>query len=143
TNRSAQRHKLRAYLADRRPVILAEIGNRLVIRNQATGEPHDLNVAASLTLKSPARLNAVEVTVDVELEQHRRMVRRSAGDFRINPVEPQGGQIELIHKYVDHTDRIVFANPIFKTFREQCALVAVRPFNKALHPIPPQIAQES
>src|SRR5262249_9247802 len=47
--------------------------------------------------------------------------------------EPQIGQIKLIHKYVDHTDRIVFANPIFKTFREQCALVAVRSLNKALH----------
>jgi hypothetical protein len=105
TNLSAQRHKLRTYLADRSPVILAEIGNRLVLGNQATDEPHDFNVAASLTLKSPARLNPVEVTVDVELEQHRRMVRRSAGDFRINPVEPQIGQIELIHKYVDHTDR--------------------------------------
>src|SRR5262249_16630952 len=56
----------------------------------------------------------------------------------INPVEPQIGQIELIHKYVDHTDRIVFANPIFKAFGEQCVLLAVRSLNKALHLIPPQ-----
>jgi len=32
------------------------IGNRLVIRNQPTGEPHHLNVAARLTLKPAARL---------------------------------------------------------------------------------------
>jgi hypothetical protein len=43
-------------LADRRPVILAEIGNRLVMGNQPTGGPHHLNVAGSLTLKPAARL---------------------------------------------------------------------------------------
>src|SRR5262249_57508766 len=62
TNLSAQRHKLRTYLADRRPVILAEIGNRLVIGSQATGEPHHLYVAASITIKPPARLHPLLVT---------------------------------------------------------------------------------
>src|SRR5215208_5128715 len=75
---SAERHKLRTHLADRRSVILAEIGNRLVIGNQPTAEPHDLNVAASLSFKSAARLKPVEITVDVELEQHRRMIRGTA-----------------------------------------------------------------
>src|SRR5262245_61962065 len=59
-----------------------------------------------------------------------------AGNLRINPVEPQIGQIEIVHKYVDHTDRIVFTNPIFKAFREQRALLAVRSLNKVLHPDP-------
>ena len=44
------------------------------------------------------------------------MIRRPAGELRINPVEPQIGQIELIDKYVDHTNRIVLANPVFQTF---------------------------
>jgi outer membrane protein TolC len=35
----------------------AEIGNRLVIRNQPAGEPHHLNVAASLTLKPAANVD--------------------------------------------------------------------------------------
>src|SRR3977135_1100509 len=48
---SANGDELRAHLAYRWPVILAEIGNRLVIRNQPTGEPHHLNVAASPTVK--------------------------------------------------------------------------------------------
>src|SRR5947209_6256306 len=99
-DRAAKRHELRAYLADRRPVILAEIGNRLVIRNKPTGEPHDFNVTTRLTLKPAARLNAVEITVDVELEQHRRMIRWTAGDLGLNPVEPQIGQIEPVDKNV-------------------------------------------
>src|SRR5271166_934356 len=72
---SAKANKLRTHLADRRPIILAEIGNRLVIRSQPTGEPHHLNVAPSLALKPPARLNPGEAAVEVELQQHRRMVR--------------------------------------------------------------------
>ncbi len=72
-------------VAYRRPVILAEIGNRLVIRNQPTGKPHHLNVAARLTLKPAARLNPIEITVNGELQQHRRMVRRPAGGLGINP----------------------------------------------------------
>src|SRR5262249_49689608 len=36
TYRSAKPDKPRTHLADRRPVILAEIGNRLVIGNQST-----------------------------------------------------------------------------------------------------------
>jgi len=107
-----------------------------VIRNQPTGEPHHLNVAASLTLKPAARLNPIEITVNVELQQHRRMVRRPAGGLGINPAKPKLGQI-------NHANRIILANPIFQAFRKQCALAAVHPPNKALHPIPPQIAQES
>src|ERR1700730_2586619 len=140
---SAKCDELRAHLAYRSPVILAEIGNRLVIGNKPTGEPHDLNVAPSLTLKPAARLNPIEITVNVKLQQHRRMVRRPAGCLGINPAEPKLVQIEPIHKDVDHTNRIILANPIFQAIRKQRALPAIRALNKALHPIPSQIAQES
>jgi hypothetical protein len=114
-----------------------------VIRNQPTGEPHHLNVAASLTLKPAARLNPIEITVNVELQQHRRMVRRPAGGLGINPVKPKLGQIEPPDKDINHANRIILANPIFQAFRKQGALPAIHPLNKAHHPIPPQIAQES
>ena len=138
-NLSAKGDELRAHLADRRPVILAEIGNRLVIGNQPTGEPHHLNVAPGLALKPAARLNPVEIAVNVELQQHRRMVRRPAGGLGINPAEPKLGKIEPLDKDVDHANRIILANPIFQAFRKQRALPAIRALNKALHPIPPQI----
>ena len=76
---SAKRDKSAAYLADRSTVILAEISNRLVIRNQPTREPHHLNVASGLALKPAARLNSIEVAVDVEFQQYRWMVRRPSG----------------------------------------------------------------
>ncbi len=39
------------HFADRRAIALAEAGNRLVIRDQAAGQPHDLHVATTLALK--------------------------------------------------------------------------------------------
>src|SRR3984893_9483843 len=73
---SAKRDELRAHLADRGPVILAKIGKRLVIGNQPSGEPHDLHVAPGLPVTPAARLNPIEITVDVELQKDRRTVRR-------------------------------------------------------------------
>src|SRR5260370_25993723 len=70
----AKRDKPRTHLADRKAVILAEIGNRLVIGNQPTRQPHYLKVAPSLSLKPAARLNPIEAAVDVELQQHPRMI---------------------------------------------------------------------
>src|SRR5439155_18269914 len=51
---SAKRDEPRTHLADRRTVVLAEIGNCLVIGNQPAREPHHLYVARSLTAGPPA-----------------------------------------------------------------------------------------
>ena len=69
------------------------------------------------------------------------MIRRSAGCLRINPVEPKLGQIEFVDKDVDYANGIVLPDPVFKALRKQGALPTIRPFNKALHPIPPQQRQ--
>src|SRR6266699_5759075 len=132
-----------ADLADGAAIVLAEIRNRLVIGNKAAREPHHLDVAPGLTLEPAARLNPIEVAVDVELQQHRRMIRRPAGCLRIDPVEPKLGQIKFLDKDVDYANGIVLADPVFKAFRKQRALPTIRPLNEALHPILPQIVRES
>ena len=38
-------------------IALAEVGNRLVVRSKAAHQPHHLDVAQNLTLKTAARLN--------------------------------------------------------------------------------------
>src|SRR6185436_17161283 len=124
-------------------IILAEVGNRLVIGSKTAREPHHLDVAPGLTLKPAARLNPVEIAVNVELQQHRRMIRRTAGCLGIDPVEPKLGQIEFVDKDVNHPNRIVLADPVFQAFRKQRVLTAIRALNEASHPIPPQTARES
>jgi hypothetical protein len=119
------------------------IGNRLVIWSQTPRQPHHLDVAPSLALKPAARLDPIEVAVDVELQQDRRMIRRSAGYLGLDTVESKSGKIEFVHKDVDHPNRIVLADPVFQAFRKQRALHPIRALNEAPHPIPPQIAWES
>ena len=87
-HRAAQRDEACAHFADGSTIVPPEIGNGLVIGNEPTRQPHDLNVASGLTLEPAARLNPVEIAVDVELQQDRRMIRRPAGYLGIDPAEP-------------------------------------------------------
>jgi len=142
-HRAAQRNKARTHLANGTAIVLAEVGNRLVIGHEPARKPHHLDVVPSLTLQPPARLNPVEIAINIELQQHRRMIRRPPGCLRSYPVKSQLAQVEFLDKYLDHPNRIALANPVFQAFRKQCALPAIRALNEALHRIPPQIAQES
>ena len=67
THQAAQFDKLHADLLDRWSTVLAEVGNSLVVRNEPAGQPHHLDIAPCLTLKPPARLNPIEITLRIEL----------------------------------------------------------------------------
>jgi hypothetical protein len=75
---AAQHHKLGTHRPDRCTVILAEVGDRLEVRHQPPGQPHQLDIALRFAFQSPARLKAVEVAVEVDLQQRRGMVGRPA-----------------------------------------------------------------
>ena len=67
---TTQHDKLAAYLTDRLAVILAKISNRFEVRCQALEQPHPFHIALRLVFQTPARLSAIEVTIDTELQQH-------------------------------------------------------------------------
>src|ERR1700730_1684069 len=98
-------------------------------------------MAAGLTLQPPARLDPVEIAVNVELEHRGRMVRRPAGRCRINAIEPEVAQFQRIHEHIDRANRIALVNPIIEAFRQQRRLLAIRPLNETLHHFPPTIQQ--
>lgn len=56
-NLAAERDEPSADLADGAAVILAEIGDRLVIRNEALRQSHHFDVATGLALEPAARLD--------------------------------------------------------------------------------------
>ena len=129
---AAEFDKACAHLADRTAIVLPEIRNRLVVGDKPAHKPHHLNVAPGVTLEPAARLNPVEIAVNIELQQHRRMIRRPTGHLGINPTEPQLGKIECIDKDVDHPNGIILVNPVFQAVRKQRALPAIRPSTKRL-----------
>ena len=115
---SAKYDELRTNLAYRSPVILAEIRNRLVVGDEPPQQPHDLGVASGLTLKPTARLNAIEIAVNVKLQQFRWMIGRPAGRFGSNPIEPQSGEVQFINEGIDAANRIVLIDPVLQVYRK-------------------------
>ena len=131
----AQHHELAADLADGLAIVLAEVGYRLEVRHQAAGQPDQLDIALALPLQAPARLHPIEVSVDVNLQQRRRMVGRPSRRLRLNAAKAELGQIKLIDKDIDRPDRIVLAQIVIQPLGKQRALTAVIANDKARHPI--------
>ena len=67
---------LALYLKARFAVVFAEPCNRLEAGHQSPGQPHQFNVALGFLLKASAGLNAVEVTVNIDLQEHRGVISR-------------------------------------------------------------------
>src|SRR5450755_1980524 len=61
---AAQLDEAAAYIADTDAVVASEVGNRLEVRRQASGQPHQFDVALGFALEPAARLDAVEIAVD-------------------------------------------------------------------------------
>ena len=60
----------RTHAFDGWPVVLAKVGDHLVIRHEPAKQPDDFEIAPGFALQTPARLHTVQVAIDVELEQN-------------------------------------------------------------------------
>ena len=87
--------------------------------------------------QATAGLNAIEVSVDVDLKQGRGMVGRAARRTWLHAAKTLLAEIKLINENVNHANRIVFVHILIQPLREQSTLVTVLAFDKARHRIPP------
>src|SRR5215471_16645526 len=131
-NLAAQLHELGAYLADRSTVIPAEVGDRLEVRRETPREPDQLHVALRFTLEAPARLDAVQVAVDIDLEQRSRMVGRPPRVRWIGALKSERYKVEFINEGIDGTHRIVFGDPVIQSLREEHRLLSTLAFDESL-----------
>src|SRR5207249_9342424 len=107
---TAKLDKLPAHRPDRRAIILAEVGNRLEVRGEPPSKPHQLDIALRFPFEPPARLHAVEITVEVNLQQRRGMIARPARRRRRHPRKPQGGEVQFVDEDLT-TTRTEFSSP--------------------------------
>ena len=121
----------------------SKIGDRLEIRRQPARQPHHLDVSRRFALQTSARLDLVDVVVDVDLRHRRGMVGRRGRRFRHDALKPQPSQIQLADEDVDRPHRIVFSCVVVKKLGEQKTLRSVLAPDKALHPEPNSIHQVS
>ena len=94
-------------------------------------QPDQLDITLALTLKPSARRYAIEVAINVYLEQRRRMIARTPSFQRHSPTKAKPAKIEAIDESVNRTNRIVLSHVVVKHGREKCALAPVNPFHKA------------
>src|SRR5215203_4136903 len=134
---AAQHHELAANPADGLAIILAEVGYGLEVRHQASGQPNQFDVALALPLQTPARLHSIKVSVDVNLQQSRRVIGWPSCRLRLNTAEAQPRQIKLIDKDIDRPNRIVLAQIVVQSLGKQRALTAIIANDKARHRILP------
>ena len=87
---AAEEGELAAPLADSCSIVAAEVGDGLKVGGEALEEPHEFQVAAGFALEQATRSKAVEVAVDLELEQVGGVVGRSAGLLEDRMFEAQG-----------------------------------------------------
>ena len=104
---SAQPHERPKDLPEGAPVVAAEVGDRLEVGAKLAQQPDHLQVAVRLDLQAPAGPNTVEIPVDVELQQIRRIVARAALVVGPNALEPRLLEIEAIDEGINETDRVV------------------------------------
>jgi hypothetical protein len=125
--------ELTADSSDGLAVVFSEVGDGLEIRRQSPGQPHQFDIALRLSLKAPVRLNAVEIAVDVNLQQTRGMLSWPARICRYDTVKTQLDQVEFINENVNYTHRIGIADVVVKALGKQGALAAMFALDEALH----------
>jgi hypothetical protein len=106
-----------AHRADAGTVVPAEVGDGLEVGRQPAGEPHQLDVALRFALQPAAGRNAVQIAVDVELQQHRRVIRGAARLGWFSASEAERLQIELFDEGIDRAHRVVLSDVVIQARR--------------------------
>ena len=89
-----------------------------MVWSEPSQQPHHLEIALALALEAPARLNAVEIAVDVELEVQRRVVAGPSELGRRRHLEAQLVEIKLLDERIDDANRIALLDPLIEAFRQ-------------------------
>ena len=94
-----------------------------------TKKPDHLQIASGLGLKPPVGAHAVDVAIDVELEQIGWVVTGASGGLRLHPGKARLLKVEPIDKGVDEANRIVGLDVVVHPCGEELRLIAVEAFN--------------
>jgi len=115
---SAQNHKLTADRPDCCTIVPSKVGDRLEVRCQSTGQPHQFDIALRLTLQSSARLDPIQIAVEVDLEHRRRMIGWAPGRRWRRPGKTNCHQIQLVNKRFNDPNRVIFSYIIIERCRQ-------------------------
>ena len=136
---AAEGDELRAHLANGGTIVTTEIGDRLEVRCQSSGQPDELQVPPALALEATRGLDLVEIAVDVDLEDRCRMVTGTARLFWNDTVEAERCEIKRIDEGIDYASRVVIANVVVNRLRQERRLRPIRSLDEPSHPLLPHL----
>jgi hypothetical protein len=85
---AAEEHELTEDRLEGVPVVLAKIRNGLEVGSQATQQPYHFQIAGGLRLEPPAGAHPIDVSINVELKQIRRIVAWPARVLWLTRLKP-------------------------------------------------------
>ena len=88
-------------------------------------QPHHFDMAVCLLLQATTRTQAVEITLEVELQEIARGIARAPCHSRDGALEAAGCQVEFVDKGIDKADGMVLGNVVVEALRESDHFVAV------------------
>lgn len=118
---------------DRRAVVAPEVGDRLVVGNEAPGQPHHLDIPAGLAFETPARRDAVQISVDEEPQQDAGMIAGPPRSRGRGALEPEPGEVEIINEKIDDANRVIIVDPVPQPLGKQRRLTATNAFDEPRH----------
>ena len=107
-----------------------------MVGHEAPQQPQQLQIAPGLALEPPARLHAVEIAIDIELQENRGVEGGTSGRCGLNTVEAEAGKIERIDKRIDHANRIFLVDPVIEALRQKRRLSSICSLDEPLHDHP-------
>lgn len=111
----------------RQAVVSAEIGDGLVVRGKTAKQPHQLHIALAFSLQPARGAHLIEVSIQIQLEQIGRIVRRATRPAQQGMSQAQLSQIQHPHKGLDDPARVICWHKVLQRKREQCCLVPILP----------------
>ena len=85
----------------------------------AEDSPHHLDGALALSLQPMRGAHLLKTTVDVEFEQIRSVVWRSACHRRRGPGEAELAQFQSRDEHIDHATKVIGEDQLIHAYREQ------------------------
>ena len=123
---AAQQVEVLEQRLERRAVVPAEIRDGLEIRAHPAQQPDHFEIARRLGLQTPARTHAVQIAVEIELEQIRRVIRRPPRLLGLRAGETQRRKVEPLGVSVDEARRGVVTDVVLHAGREELDLGSIR-----------------
>ena len=113
----------------RLPVPAAEFRDGLVVRMEPLQQPDDFDVPVRLPFQLPTGPHAVEIAIEVQLDQDPGRVGRTSRARRAGVLKAQRRHIEVFDKRVQEPDRVIGLHVILQTTGQEVPLVARKAVN--------------